>query len=41
MDFKDAQLDGNIDGLIICNTITKEWDYAWRVAINHKDLLVS
>jgi hypothetical protein len=40
-EFKEAQLDKNIDGLIIRNTITKEWDYAWKVAINHRELKVS
>lgn len=38
MDFRDTQIDKNIDGLIIRNTDTGKWDYAWRVAIQLQDI---
>lgn len=32
MDFRDKQPDNNIDGMIVRNTFTKQWDYAWKFA---------
>jgi hypothetical protein len=40
MDFRDKQLDQNIDGLIVYNTLTAQWDYAWRVARQMQDLRI-
>jgi hypothetical protein len=41
MDFRDTQHDQNIDGLIVRNTLTGQWDYAWRVARQMQDIKVS
>jgi hypothetical protein len=30
--FRDKQPDNNIDGMIVRNTVTKQWDYAWKFA---------
>jgi hypothetical protein len=39
-DFKSKQFDNNIDGCIIRNVKTAQWDYAWRVALNMRDLRI-
>ena len=38
MDFRDEQLDKNIDGLIIRNVSNNKWEYAWKVAIQLREI---
>lgn len=38
MDFRDTQLDKNIDGMIIRNTISGKTEYAWKVAIQLQEI---
>lgn len=39
--FKADQPNQNIDGVIVHNTVTKQWDYAWRIVYQLNDVKIN